>query len=250
MREWVKYAVVDAATLRGEQGDGRIPFPERLYAQEVDEVKASQSFRSKEVFFKTFFHEIPRVQNYDHFISENISQCQKVLGVGSGRCANELILLERGYQVTCSDVRPTAHLAATRQLFPRLDYECLDILAGSTSQTYDVVVALGVVFAFNDDELWRFFANIRQSLNQGGHLILDSSSSPDNFMSYLIHDVLLKYEAKAARMLKAGAYPRPRAVAVFHHGYRRKTREILSIARECGFILVSQRNYDFLTEFE
>jgi SAM-dependent methyltransferase len=247
MREWLRYVVTD----RGEGAESPIDgagCPSLGY--EIDEQEASRSFGSKEAYFKTFFHDVRRVRNYDNFIQETLKPGEKVLGVGSGRCANELMLMDRGYQVTCSDLSPPAQYAEIKELFPQVEHIDLDILAGPASERYDALICLSVIYAFGDDDLERFFDNAYQSLTDDGHLILDYSGSPDNALSYLVHDVLLKYEAKAARTVKSRSYPSPRVVSAVHHGYRRKDREILTVATEHGFEIVSQHNYDFLTEFE
>ena len=247
MREWLRYFVAD----RIDRAENPIDAAGLLSQdREIDEQKVSQSFGSKEAYFKTFFHDVRRVQDYDLFISETLKPGERVLGVGSGRCANEMMLMERGYQVTCSDLNRPAQYAEIKGLFPQVEHIDLDILTGPASERYDALICLSVVYGFDDDGLERFFENAHRSLSDGGHLILDYSGSPDNTLSYLVHDVLLKYEAKAARTIKSRFYTNPRVVTAMHHGYHRNDREILIVASKHGFELVSQRNYDFLTEFE
>ena len=194
--------------------------------------EASRSFGSKEAYFKTFFHDVRRVLNYDCFIKETLKPGEKVLGVDSGRCANELMLMERGYHVTCSDLSPPAQYKEIKELFPPVEHINLDILTGPASQRYDALICLSVIYAFDDDDLDLFLVNAHRSLSDGGHPILDYSGSPDNSLSYLFHDVLLEYEAKAARTIKSRSYRNPRVISAMHHGFRRKDREILTVALE------------------
>lgn len=123
-------------------------------------------------------------------------------------------------------------------------------MSGQTKKKYDAVICLSLIYLFDENELSVFFRNVFNSLNCEGRLILDFVGSPDNFMSYLLHDVFLKYEIKMASLLKFFLTgQRQGGVVKKHHGYRRTDSEVIAAAQKTGFELVAQENYAFVTEF-
>lgn len=250
MRAWYKFFVSD---IEDEPPDLPISATFAEHARDIGGVQETDFYSSKEAFFNQYYFGERRIQNYGRFIGKQVVREQSVLSVGSGRCANELMLLESGYLVTCSDLERSEAYEATKRLFPRLEHVCVDILSGPSPQKYDTVLSLSMIYLFGDEELARFFRNVHGSLTEGGHLVLDQPGSPDNLLSYMVHDVLLKYEQKMIRMIRlAKAITRRKRPVLIkkHFGYRRTDGEFLGTARACGFELVSQVDYDFLTEFE
>jgi hypothetical protein len=126
----------------------------------------------------------------------------------------------------------------------------LDILAGPSEQRFDVVICLGLLYLFDNQQLEQFFTNVRSSLNETGYLILDSAGPPDNFLAYWVNEVYLKYEAKLIRLFRIRKYARPYIIVKKHVGYRRSDWEIIQAAQRCGLILTAQKDYDYSHEFE
>ena len=212
---------------------------------------ADEAYVSKKDFFGKYFfgYHMGRLQYYDEFIRKHLSREENVLSIGSGRCANELYLMEDGYNITCSDLRLIDCYSQTVDLFPKFSFIEFNILDESSEHKYDVIICLSLIYLFDDKRLLTFFKNVSDSLKPGGHLILDSAGAPDNILSYMINEVLLKYEIYVLRSIKMIIKRKKDAAIRKHHGYRRTDNEIIESASAAGLELVDRENYAFLTEF-
>jgi 2-polyprenyl-3-methyl-5-hydroxy-6-metoxy-1,4-benzoquinol methylase len=212
---------------------------------------ADDAYKSKTEFFKKYFfgYQTGRLQYYDEFMRKYLRKEEDVLSIGSGRCANELYMMEDGYKITCSDLGLIDCHSQTKALFPEFNFLEFNILNGPNEHKYDTIICLSLIYLFDDKSLMTFFKNVSGSLKKGGHLILDSAGAPDNFLSYLIHDVILKYEIHFLRIAKMIVRNKKDAVIRKHHGYRRTDNEIIESAWEAGLKLVDKEEYAFLTEF-
>ena len=110
-------------------------------------------------------------------------------------------------------------------------------------------MCLSLIYLFDQKDLKNFFRNVQKILKPGGLLILDSAGSPDNNLSYLIHDILLKIETILKWLVKAIINKTRYGFVIKHHGYRRTDKEIIECAKQYGFELIDKQNYAFLTEF-
>ena len=220
------------------------------HAKNMGGYEATDAYVTKEAFFERYFFGYQRIKSYDYFIQKNLNPDQEVLSIGSGRCANELKLMEEGYRVTCSELGIPEAYKATRKLFPKFDSIQLDILSGPSQKKYGAILSLSVVFLFDPDNLHRFFSNAHASLLPGGSLIIDVSGAPDNLLALLLRDVYLKYEAKGIQWFKTMTKRKRHMVATEHNGYRWNASEFLEIAGSCGFELVYREDYEFLHEFQ
>ena len=214
---------------------------------------ADDAYKNKKEFFNKYFfgYHMGRLQHYDEFIRKHLRRGGNVLSIGSGRCANELYLMEDGYNITCSDLQLIDCHSETVALFPNLNFLEFNILHGPSEpeHKYDTIICLSLIYLFDDKDLLIFFKNVSSSLKPGGHLILDSVGSPDNFLSYMVHEVLLKYEIYFLRIAKMIIKHKKDAVIRKHHGYRRTDNEIIEAALVAGLKLVDKEDYAFLTEF-
>ena len=59
---------------------------------------------------------------------------------------------------------------------------------------YQTALALGLIYVFSNEELEKFFLNINKSIEINGDLILDSSSSSNNFYTSIFDKYILKFE--------------------------------------------------------
>ena len=209
------------------------------------------AYNSKESFFKKYFfdYHFGRLEYYDDFLKAHLPKGGDILSVASGRSANELFLMEGGWRVTCSDLDIIKAYEKTKRLFPGFNYIKLNILEGSAFQNYDSVIALSLIYLFDNRQLVTFFTNVAKTLRPGGYLILDSAGAPDNTLSFFLHDVYLRCEAFFVRLVKSLAKGKSPGLIIKHHGYRRTDREIIETARSLGLELVTQKNYAFSTEF-
>ena len=221
------------------------------HAQAIGGYDSDPACRTKADFFDKYFrgYHDGRLECYDDFLRRHLSRDDETLSIASGRCANELYLMEDGYKIICSDLQVSEANNEAKNLFE--NYECveLDILKDEAVKHYDAVICLSLIYLFNQSELDLFFRKVNNMLKPQGRLLLDSAGSSDNFSSYVIHDVLLKYEAKMKWVVKSLLRKKRLGFMIKHHGYRRTDAEIIASAAKSGFKLVDQRDYAFLTEF-
>jgi len=247
MRKWHKYIVTDDLQAPLNQS---ISSTFQEHADDIGGFESNEHYASKETFFQTYYHENRRALNYDRFIVQHVSKDQEILSLACGRAANELMLMDRGFNVTCSDLeRPDSYTQA-KHLFRDMEQCKLDILADPSEHKFDVVLCLSLIYLFDDQQLERFFANVYSSLKPGGYLILDSAGAPDNQLAHLIHEYYLRFEVKGIRQFMNRKHAKHHIIVKKHHGYRRSNREIIQAASEHGLTLEAQSNYDFSNEFE
>jgi len=200
MRKWYKYSINYSSD---DQHKEQIDSSFIEHSQAMGGYEADSVYEDTESFFKNYFYNyhLGRLEDYNRFIVKHINQDQKILSVASGRSANELYLLNKGYNITCSDLSFLPCYKDTKKLFPNYRFVTLNILNNPTDINYDAIIILSLIYLFDNKQLDSFFRNINQSLKKGGYLILDSAGSPDNFVSYLIHDVICRFEIHLLRFL-------------------------------------------------
>ena len=252
MRKWIKYFPVKVSDQKLTQHESHSSsFSE--HAKDMGGYSPDpHTYSSKTVFFDTWLkgHHQGRLLAYDAFVRKHLRADETILSVASGRCANELYLMDDGYgRITCSDLERAEMHDLAKKLFPDFRFVPLDIISAPPSQAYDAILALSLIYLFDDNDLSRFFQNVAAGLKPNGKLILDSAGSPDNWLSFFIHDVWLKGEcfaiAYASRFWK-----RKYCCTVKEFGYRRTDADILRCAEQAGLELVAQENFAFLTEFK
>ncbi len=248
MRKWYKY-ILDAAS----KGVVYKPMDQTYseHALSMGGYDIDDAYKSKAEFFKKYFfnYQQSRLEYYNVFLKKHLHKNEKILSIASGRCANELFLMEQGYDITCSDMEMLYSFNQTKALFGQFKFLKLDVLSGPINERYDAMMCLSLIYLFDEKKLNLFFYNIAESLNKNGHLILDSAGSPDNLLSYLILDILLKYETFLTRILKLLFQRKWYGFAVKDFGYRRTNSEIIKVAERNGFLLIDKQKYSFLTEF-
>ena len=209
------------------------------------------AYGSKKEFFEKYFYNYHRgrLEYYDLFLRKHPKTSDKILSIASGRCANELYLSEAGYRITCSDLKKIAAYDKTRDLFSGFKFIELDILKKAMDKKFDAIMCLSLIYLFDDEKLSRFFLNVRKSLKPGGCLILDSSGPPDNFRSYFLHDIFLKYERVLLRFLKCLVTGSLDGYIIKDFGYRRTNAEIINTAKKSGLHFKCMDNYAFKHDF-
>ena len=247
MRKWNKYIVTADLEAAADQP---ISSTFHEHAEDLGGFESNDNYQSKERFFQAYFYGNRRAENYDRFIAEHVAQDQEILSIASGRSANEMMLMERGYKVTCSDLAMPESLSLAKQMFPQMEQWELDILAGPAPKQFDVILCLSLIYLFDDAQLERFFTNVRSSLKDSGYLILDSAGPPDNQLAHWLNEFYLRYEAIGVRMFRSRKHGKRHKIISKHHGYRRSDRDIVQAAQKCGLALTAQKNYDFTHEFE
>ena len=103
MRSWIKYQI-DDSTDKVTRSAKDSSFSE--HADAMGYCEEGDVSEDKNKFFNKFYYNYHsgRLLNYDIFLRRHIKKTDKILSIASGRSANELKLLEEGYDITCSDI--------------------------------------------------------------------------------------------------------------------------------------------------
>lgn len=176
----------------------------------------------------------PRFLIYDEYLRNTIRKDQHILSVGSGKCVNEKILSNDGYKVLCSDIN-TAMSGVVMY----------DVIQGPFSRKFDVIIALGVVFKFDEEKLKIAFNNMSLSLNDGGRLIIDVGGATDNLITRLI-DGFCKYEMSLYYLYLKFLRRKNVFLIEKHVGFRISDGEMMKYSN--GFKLKKILKYDTFTE--
>lgn len=248
MRKWHKYFIDES--IRG--------LIRKKIDRSYEEISAGTggyspcgSYINKEAFFDKYYYgqDYGRLMYYNAFLTKHLGKGDSVLSIASGRCVNELFLLDHGYKITCSDLEGLPAFDKIRDLFPDFEYTGLNILESAAAGKFDAVMCLSLIYLFDADELDRFFKNVSASLRMNGTFILDSAGSPDNLFSRFIHDFVLKYEAGSICFFRNVFRNKRSGLVVKHHGYFRTDQDIVKSADKFGLALRSQENYGGLIDF-
>lgn len=221
------------------------------HTQSAGTYAADEAYSGKREFFNKYFfnYQLSRLENYHAFLKKHLSKNEEIFSIASGRSANELYLMEEGYRITCSELEVPDAYKKTKELFPEFNCIKYDALSGPVSGEYDAIICLSLIYLFDKNELLQFFSNVSKSLKKGGCLLLDSAGSPDNFLSFFIHDIILKHETLLKSSLKSISKRKWHRFVVEECGYRRTDEEIIEPARKAGLNLTNQENSAFLNEF-
>ena len=211
------------------------------------EYGSNDAYQSKEFFFKKYFKY--RYIDWDNFLQRNCHKDDEVLSIASGRCINELRLLNEGYSISCSDLGIPPHYDASVQLFGPFPFFVLDICCKSPDKEYDSIFCLSTLHYFNNDNLDKFFHNVNKGLKQDKYLYVDPGGASDNILTYFWDVWYLAIEHNIVSFIYK-LIKKPGKVLVKHdHGFRNTNEEIIESARKSGFEFVSLEEFAFLDEF-
>ena len=242
MRKWYKYIVNYENNLRSLPKDKT--FCEHKEWMGHD---SGRGYNSKEEFFRThFYNGRPQVRHYHDYLRQYLKKEEEVLSVGSGRCINELLLIEQGFNIVCSDL-DQPHREETLRLFSNLRFINYDITSSPFSYKFDSIICLSIFYLFDRDQLFMAFKNINGSLRPGGKFILDPGGATDNLITYINDEIICKYEAYLLHMIQK-LRKRRCVVSKKHQGYRTTNKEMILIAKKAGFTLSNLESGDYLTE--
>ena len=242
MRVWEKVIFIDTPIQTESKNKVYEDFAKEMGGYDVDD-----SYQSKESFFHKYFQ--GRYVDWDNYLQRNLHKDDEVLSIASGRCINELKLLNDGYSISCSDLKIVPSYDASIQLFGTFPFLVLDILREHPDKEYDGIICLGIIYWFNKDDLDKFFRNMNKGLSQGKCLFLDTGGGRENLFS-LFWDVLyLPIEYKIFSFLYKLIRKREKILVKYNIGFRRTDEEIVEPARRSGFEFVSREDFDFIDEF-
>jgi len=114
MKSWYKYL------LNYENNKRSFPIDSAFddHKRSMGGYDASKGYDSKEEFFKIYIQEAPsRYRYYHEYLKAHLKKGDTIFSIGSGQCANELLLMEEGFDITCSDLEQACR-EETMRLFP------------------------------------------------------------------------------------------------------------------------------------
>ncbi len=185
---------------------------------------------------------------YQPYLEKHIEPGEKGLSLASGLCINELLLREKGHDIVCSDVKDYWDRGIYR-IFPDFKFEKMDALQFSLPEPVNYVIALALLYLFDEENALKFFKNVADNLKPGGHLYMDPSGAEDNFFTFLLDDVLCPADAFLQLCLKK-AMGRRASLVKSRHGYRYKNEEIIALAGRAGLKLADLYIDDHVTELK
>ena len=243
MRKWYRFRLE-------ENGSGIVyESPYRSFSQQKQRMGGytkNEFYKNKDTFWKKYFQ--GKYVDWEDFFKKHLSLNDEILSIGSGRCINETRLLDTNHHVTCSDLQIIPAFEETKKIFGNFEFVALDILKTSPLKEYDKIICLSLIYLFNEEELDIFFNHVNRGLKVGGQLLLDSAGPEDNLVSYVLHNIYLKFESYF-RYFVGGILGKKYQLVKQEAGYRRTNQEIIALANKNDLQLVSQQNYDFLTDF-
>lgn len=248
MRKWYKFSVdsTQSGTVFLTQDQDFIDHQNAMGGYQADE-----AYRDRKTYFEKYFfgYQYRRFEYYNDFLRKALNKRQNILSVASGRCTNELYLMQDGYRITCSDLDYFSAYQQAKKIFPDLQFKRLDCLRDPFPRGFEAVVVLSLIYLFNQDQFMTLLKKINAALPLGGTLVLDSAGSPDNPISHFINEGFLKFEMLLRREIKSLLKRRRYGLAIKDFGYRRSDADILQAAEQTGFRLIQKQEYAFLTEF-
>ena len=77
--------------------------------------KINEHYNSKEAFLNKYL--INRFKTWVNYLLNNITKDNKCLSIGSGRAVNELALIDKNFNITCSDLAITETYVNSKNIF-------------------------------------------------------------------------------------------------------------------------------------
>ena len=105
MRKWIKYSL-DREHVGTRRVDHDRSFDDHKLA--MGGYHPDESYVSREEFFRKYFYgfQVGRLEFSNDFLRRSLSKHERVLSIGSGRCASELHLMEDGYGFMLAGIGP------------------------------------------------------------------------------------------------------------------------------------------------
>ena len=207
---------------------------------------SNQHYESRDKFNKEYLKD--RFSIYAYYLKSNLKKNKNILSIASGRCINELNLLDKGYKIICTDLSIPQCYKKSKKIFKKFNYYKFDILKDNLKKKYDTIIGLGLLYVFSEKQLNKFFKRLNKLVKLNGEIIVDSSSSPDNIITYLYDNLLLKFENKILSLI-LNIIGKKNNFISRHHGYKFKNKELIKIAKQHGFEIIDVKTKDFVTEF-
>jgi|TARA_B100001964_G_scaffold49769_1_gene55994 hypothetical protein len=216
------------------------------HERSMGDYNENEYYKSQEIFLKKYSNS--RYQLYTTFIKEHLPKTDKILSIGSGRCVPELLLLNDGYNIVCSDIEIPNCYEASKKIYSNFEYKKLDILSESLDQKFNSMLCFSMIYLFEKKELEIFFKKIHNSLESNGFLILDPGGGEDIMFSYFYDNIYLTIESWLI-LLISKLFRRKYFLFKKHQGYRFSNRELIKFAKENGFEFIEIKEGEYNIEF-
>ena len=208
---------------------------------------ANAHYRNKSLFLQKYLTD--RYHVYFTFLKKNLLKEYKILSLGSGRCISELLLLDFGYNITCSDMEIPRCYEQSKKIFKDFRYEKLNILSDNLSQKFNSIICFSMLYLFEKKELEIFFKKTNNALEPNGLLIVDPGGGENNFFSFICDQIYLPFESFLVFLFSKFS---KKKYFLFkkHQGYRFSNNELMKIASKNGFELLKVEQSDYYQELK
>ena len=206
-----------------------------------------KSYTSKNKFFNDFYSN--EYITFVNYVEKNIDKDKNILSIGSGRGIGELKLIEKGYNITLSDLDYPSGLKRLKKIFNKFNYIKFDIFKDSLKKKYDYIICCNLVYAFDKKKLSTFFFKTQKLLKNDGFLLLSPGGSTLSIYKRVYNQIYLPLE-NFIYFVILKITNRNCSLKKFHHGFIYSDKEIIEIALKKNYFL-SQKIYrdDNLTEY-
>ncbi|MFH1094167.1 MAG: hypothetical protein V1739_08495 [Candidatus Omnitrophota bacterium] len=242
MRKWFKYFLIDK---------DKSPSASRssTFKQNVEDMQYDHQagLSSPEEFLETYFNSQRRYLVYDEVL-RSMLRPGPALSIGSGRCINEVLLAKDGYDITCSDLEV---LPKVKSLFPGLNFICYDMTQKIPSERrFNNIFALSSFYLFDKGQLKEILNNFKIGLEPNGRLIVDIGGAQDNFLTFLIDNLITWYEIYLRAFVVKVIKRDRKKIIKKHQGFRYSDKEFIDLVQSEGYKFIDVYKEDYLTELE
>ena len=115
MRKWYKYKIQKRNNLNYLSLDNSKEEHTRALTKDI----LKNAYESKKSFYKYYYYNYQqgRLKNYENFLIKHLNIMHNILSVASGRSANELRFIDKGYKILCTDLYKFNWYAKTKKLY-------------------------------------------------------------------------------------------------------------------------------------
>ncbi len=211
--------------------------------------KSTKRYNNKKKFFREYFLEEHKV--YLNFLKKKLKKNEKILSIGSGRGALELKLYDLGFKkITLTDLEIPSGQKKLKKIFKNVKYLKFNLLKDKTNKKYDIIICMNLLYAFNKNQIEKFFICCSKILKKNGRIILSPGLAPISISSLFYNFFYLPIEC-FLYFLYFKIKGRKVNFFKYQHGFLFKKNEITNLASEINFNLIDNiYRGDFLSEFK